>query len=80
MLLLEERRNQILSDARSQMNVQELKKQKVRARLSVNHTHRFILIAWNSARRIRYMRILGERVNLAPCTIGESRKSVPRHS
>ena len=62
-LLLEEQRSQILSEARSEMNMQDFcfeKKQKVQTWPSVNLNDRFILIEWNSTTRIRCTRIPAE--------------------
>ena len=59
-LLLQEKVNQILSEARSATNMDDLEKQKVRTLPSVSQTDACILIAWNFTKRIRYVRIPGE--------------------
>ena len=58
--LLQEKVNQISSDARSATNMQDLEKQKVQTWPSVSQTDACILITWNPTKRIRYVRIPGE--------------------
>ena len=48
-----EQRNQILSEARSEMNMQELRSENADMS-TANQTDKFILIAWNPTIRIRY--------------------------
>ena len=52
--------NQILSEARSATNMEDLEKQKVQTLPSVSQIDACILIAWNSTTRIRHVRIPGE--------------------
>ena len=59
-LLLEEQKNHLLSDARSEMNVQESWVESADSGLSVNEAYRFSLNAWNFTRRVSHLIIPGE--------------------
>ena len=73
-LLLEEQKNHLLPEARSEMSMQVFK-----TGHSLKQAHRFILNAWNSTRRTSHL-IIPEEKRLALHRIEGKRKSSSRNS